>query len=41
MLYSDRDRIQTKRESQTKGFVEKTEELTDRVTELLGGTSAV
>ena len=33
-LYSDRDRIQTERESQTKDLAEKTEELTDRVTEL-------
>ena len=40
-MYSDRDRIQTERESQTKGFVEKMEELTHRVTELPGGTWAV
>ena len=40
-MHSDRDRIQTERESQTKGFAEKKEELTNRVTELPGGTRAV
>ena len=30
-LYSDRDRTQTERESQTDDLAEKTEELTDRV----------
>ena len=40
-MYSDTDRIQTERESQTEGFVEKIKKLTDRVTELPGGTIVV
>ena len=35
-MYSDRDKIQTKRESQTKDLAEKMEELTDKVTKLPG-----
>ena len=35
-MYSDRDRIQTGRESKTEDLAEKTEELTYKVTELLG-----
>ena len=35
-MYSDKDRIQTGRESHTEDLAEKTEELTDRVTELPG-----
>ena len=40
-LYSDTKRIQTERESQTESFSEKTEELTDRVTELPSGMRVV
>ena len=35
-MYSDKDKIQIKRDSQTEDLVEKTEELTNRVTELPG-----
>ena len=40
-MYSDTDKMQIERESQAEGFAEKTKELTDRATELLGGTRAV
>ena len=33
-MYSERDRIQTARESQTEDLAEKTEELADTMTEL-------
>ena len=40
-LYSDRDRIQTQRESQTEDLVGKMEERTNRIIELPGRTRAV
>ena len=35
-MYSDRDKIQIEREIQTEGFAKKTEEITERVTEIPG-----
>ena len=40
-MYSDRDRIQTRRESQTEDLDEKTKERANRITELPGRTRVV